>query len=450
MTFDSAALTSLLERSVPRYTSYPTAARFQKDMGGEHYDAWLAALPEAARLAVYVHVPFCERLCWFCACRTQGATSAAAVQKYVDLLCAEIARTAALLPSGARVVRVCWGGGSPTLLTAGQIEQLAGTIAGRLRLAEGCEIRVEIDPSATGEDRLAALAATGTNRASLGVQDFSLVVQQSIGRRQSLRATRATVDRLRDLGVTRWTADMLYGLPNQDVPSLAASIGHVIAMAPDRISLGGYAHVPWMAKRQHMIREESLPDVALRMRLNRVARDLLAQAGYRAIGIDHFVAPGDDLDRAGAEGRLRRDLEGYTDDVADALIGFGASAISRFPQGYVQNAVRTGAYCEKVAAGGPAGAAGFALNLEDRVRGRAIEMLMCDFAVDLAALRDAFGDFVRVLEPGCREAAAQYPDFVALDETGLRIVEEAPLMARLVARLFDGYPGPDAQLPLAI
>jgi oxygen-independent coproporphyrinogen-3 oxidase len=205
-----------------------------------------------------------------------------------------------------------------------------------------------------------------------------------------------------------------------------------------------------MAKRQHMICEESLPDVQLRIRLNRVARDMLARAGYRAIGIDHFVATDDTLARAGAEGRLRRDLEGYTDDAADALIGFGASAVSRFPQGYVQNAVRTGGYCEKVAAGGPAGAAGFALNLEDRVRGRAIEMLMCDFAIDFAALRGAFGDFVHILEPGCREAAARYPAFVVLDAAGLRIVEEAPLMARLVARLFDGYPGPDAQLPQAI
>jgi oxygen-independent coproporphyrinogen-3 oxidase len=205
-----------------------------------------------------------------------------------------------------------------------------------------------------------------------------------------------------------------------------------------------------MAKRQHMIREESLPDVQLRIRLYRVARDLLERAGYRGIGIDHFVATDDDLARAGAEGRLRRSLEGYTDDAADALIGFGASAVSRFPQGYVQNAVRTGAYCERVAAGGPAGAAGFVLNLEDRVRGRAIEMLMCDFAVDLPALRGMFGDFVRVLEPGCREAAARYPAFVALDETGLRIVDEAPLMARLIARLFDGNAGPDAQLPLAI
>jgi oxygen-independent coproporphyrinogen-3 oxidase len=450
MTSHSAALTTLLERSVPRYTSYPTVAQFRKNVGGEQYDAWLAALPETARLAVYVHVPFCERLCWFCACRTQGVTSATVVQDYVDLLRAEIARTAALLPAGARVVRIHWGGGSPALLTAGQIEKLAGTIAGRLTLAEGCEICVEIDPSATGEDRLAALVATGMTRASLGVQDFSDVVQRSIGRQQSLLATRSTVERLRDLGLTKWTADMLYGLPDQDVASLADTIRHVVAMGPDRISLGGYAHVPWMAKRQHMIREESLPDVQLRIRLNRVARDMLARAEYRAIGIDHFVATDDTLARAGAEGRLRRDLEGYTDDAADALIGFGASAVSRFPQGYVQNAVRTGGYCEKVAAGGPAGAAGFALNLEDRVRGRAIEMLMCDFAIDFAALRGAFGDFVHILEPGCREAAARYPAFVVLDAAGLRIVEEAPLMARLVARLFDGYPGPDAQLPLAI
>jgi oxygen-independent coproporphyrinogen-3 oxidase len=450
MTSHSAALTTLLERSVPRYTSYPTIARFRKDVGAEHYDAWLAALPETARLAVYVHVPFCERLCWFCACRTQGVTSVAVVQDYVDLLCSEIARTAALLPAGARVVRVHWGGGSPTVLTAGQIDQLAGTIAGRLTLAESCEICVEIDPSATPEDRLSALVAAGTNRASLGVQDFGVAVQEAIGRRQSLRATRSTVDRLRDLGLTRWTADMLYGLPNQDLPSLADTIRQVIALAPDRISLCGYAHVPWMAKRQHMIREESLPDVQLRIRLNRLGRDLLEQAGYRSIGIDHFVATDDDLARAGAEGRLRRSFEGYTDDGADALIGFGASAVSRFPQGYVQNDVRTGAYCEKIAVGGPAGAAGFALNLEDRVRGRAIEMLMCDFALDLPALRGTFGDFVRVLEPGCREAAARYPDFVALNETGLWIVDEAPLMAPLVARHLDGYAGSDAQLPLAI
>ena len=443
-------LAALLERSVPRYTSYPTVAQFQADVGRDHHDSWLAALPDTASVAVYIHVPYCERLCWFCACRTQSVTSPATVQGYVDLLCAEIARTAALLPAGARVVRIYWGGGSPTILTVRQIEQLAGTIARKLTLVEGCETCVEIDPSATPADKLEALVATGTTRASLGVQDFSAIVQRSIGRQQSLQAIRATVERLGELGLHRWTADMLYGLPNQTTLDLADTVQQLIAMAPERISLGGYAHVPWMAKRQRMIREESLPDVRLRIQLNRLARDLLQRAGYRPIGIDHFVARDDALARAAAEGRLRRSLEGYTDDATVALIGFGASAVSRFPQGYVQNAVRTGEYCEKVAAGEPAGVAGYALSLEDRVRGRAIEMLMCDFAIDLAALRDEFGDFVRILEPECREAVAQYSCHVELDESGLRIVEEAPLLARLVARVFDSQTRPNPPLPFAI
>jgi oxygen-independent coproporphyrinogen III oxidase len=450
MTSHWTTLVGLLERSVPRYTSYPTVAHFQAEVGGKLYDSWLATLPTSARLAVYVHVPYCERLCWFCAARTQGVTSAAKVQDYVDLLCAEIARTAAMLPAGARVERLYWGGGSPTLLTVGQIEQLAGAIARNLTLAEGCEFCVEVDPSATPEEKLAVLVAIGMTRASLAVQDFSVIVQQAIGRQQSLEATRATVEWLRAHGLHRWTADMLYGLPKQTLRDMADTLQNVVAMAPDRISLGSYAHVPWMAKRQRMIPEEALPDLRLRLQLNRLARDLLEGVGYRAIGIDHFVARDDTLARAAAEGRLRRSLEGYTDDAAVALIGFGASAVSRFPQGYVQNPVRTGGYCERVAAGAPAGAAGFALSLEDRVRGRAIEMLMCDFAIDLGVLRDEFGDFVRILETGCREAATRYAGHVVLDEAGLRIVEEAPLIARLVARRFDSYTGPNAQLPLAI
>jgi oxygen-independent coproporphyrinogen III oxidase len=447
---DPIALGIHLEQPVPRYASYPSPASFHTGVGGIQYDAWLKALTPGARLAVYVHIPFCERLCWYCSCRTQTIRSPALLSSYVDSLVAEIERSAALLPAGARVDRVTWGGGSPTSLTPRQIFRLAGALAGALPLAAAADLAVEVDPAFTDEARLDALAAAGMRRAVISVQDFAPKVQAAIGRSQSRQQTEATVARLRARGVSRIAVEQLYGLPLQTAGSVAAVAEAIARTAPETIRLVGYAHVPWLAKRQRMIAEESLPDLRARLGQFEAAADIYRAAGFDGVGTDTFARPETPLARAARAGRLRRGFDGYLAEPEDALLGFGAGAISRLPQGYVQNHPQTRAYEAAVAGGSAAAGQGVAMTLEDKVRARAIEMLMCGFSIDLARIRAEFGDFVALLEEGCAAAVARYGAHVSRRGDILSIERDGPVLARLVARLFDARITPAAHYGMAV
>ncbi|HET9068959.1 MAG TPA: oxygen-independent coproporphyrinogen III oxidase [Amaricoccus sp.] len=425
----------LFDSRVPRYTSYPTAPNFSPAVGAAHQADWLRALDPAVPVSVYVHIPFCERLCWFCACHTQGTKTLAPVEAYIETLEAELALLSRHLPAGVRMGRLHWGGGTPTILPPALVHRLAAAIRAAIPPAEAFEFSVEIDPTLVDRAKIAALAEEGLARASIGIQDFDPVVQQAIGRLQSLEATRATVDDLRAAGIASLNADLVYGLPHQSEARLADTVEKVLGLAPDRVAIFGYAHVPWASKRQKLIDEAALPGDHARLRLAALAADGFAAAGYRRIGIDHFARPGDGLDRAARAGRLRRNFQGYTDDVCPTLIGLGASSIARFAQGYVQNAAATAAWAGRIAAGTLAGARGHALGPEDLLRGRAIEMLLCDFRLDLAAL----GPEGEALRPEAMAVAERFGDLVALDAAGLAIRPAGVPLARIIASAFDGY-----------
>jgi oxygen-independent coproporphyrinogen-3 oxidase len=428
---------SILGQAPPRYSSYPTASAFDERVGSAAADAWLMALPRQARVALYVHIPYCESLCWFCACRTQRLASAAALDAYLAALEVEIARIGAALRPGVRIVRMDWGGGSPTVLPPRAIRRLTRHLAAHLPLDPAVEVSVEVDARLADPERYAALAAAGMTRGVIAVQDFAPVVERAIGRHQSRAQTHAAAMRLRGIGVERLAVDLVYGLPAQTIASLEETARAVAELAPEAIALTAYAHVPWMAKRQKMIDPAALPDPAARLRLFRRAAAVLAGAGFRRVGIDHFVRPGSSLDEAEREGRLRRCFQGYVADAPDAVIGLGASAISRFPQGFVQNHCQTRLYTAALEEGRAAAERGAALGLEDRVRGRAIEMLMCGLRIDTDALRAAYGDFAGLVEQGCDEAAIRFPHHVLRDAGGLAVVRDAPLAVGLVARVFD-------------
>lgn len=427
----------MFERKVPRYTSYPTATHFHGGIGSAQFDDWTRTLRAGSDIEIYLHIPFCAQICWFCACRTQGLGSGQGVAPYLMALEAEIARTGALLPRGVRVARLALGGGSPSVLDPDQIARLGAVLAANLPMDPACRLSVEIDPRHTGADRLEALAALGMRRVTFGVCDFDPDVQRAIGRQQSRGVTAACVAALRQRGVTSVGIDILYGLPRQTGTTLDETIETVLDLAPDRIALTGYAHVPWMAKRQRMISESTLPGTAARIAQFGRGRERILRAGYVACGIDHFARPSDSLAVAAMAGRLRRNFQGYTDDGVTALIGLGVSSISRFPQGYVQNTDRTRTYVARIAEGLAGAERGTALTLEDRIRGRAIEMLMCDFRIDLAALRSEFGDFVEVLDPGIAAATQVFGTDVAATDDGFAITGSGPMLARLVARHFD-------------
>ncbi len=429
----------LFDARVPRYTSYPTAPHFGDAVDAARFERWVSEITPQSTVSLYVHVPFCRRLCWFCACRTQGSPDARPVAAYVETLKAELRLIAEHLPDGVTLSRLHWGGGTPTLLTPDLMSDLAQFIAGLLPFADGAEFSVEIDPNEIDADRVASLAAAGMNRASIGVQDFDPEIQASIGRPQSFEITRDTVDLLRAAGIHSLNSDILFGLPHQTPNRIAETVQKLLSLSPDRIALYGYAHVPWMAKRQQLIPSDVLPTPQERLHLFDTARRLFVWDGYKEIGIDHFATPEDGLSIAQRAGRLRRNFQGYTDDTAEVLIGVGASAISRFPQGYAQNNAATSGYQKAIRAGEFATARGHGFTDEDRLLGRMIEMIMCDFRIDASEILDSFSIAEADLQLQLEQVAAKFEDLLTVTPAGLYIPDHARPLTRMIAQSLDAY-----------
>ena len=448
-TISQLARLGLFDARVPRYTSYPTAPHFAEAVGPADFAGWIRAIPEGAAISLYVHVPFCRQLCWFCACRTQGTTSEEPVRAYLEVLKQEIAILARHLPAGVRLARLHWGGGTPTLLSAPMITDLAGAIRAVAPFAPGAEFSVEIDPNEIDGARLDALAEAGMNRASIGVQDFDPEIQKTIGRVQGYDLTAGVAEMIRTRGVHSLNADILYGLPHQTPARITASVQKLLALAPDRVALYGYAHVPWMARRQQLIPSDALPTPEERLALFDTARRLFLWDGYREVGIDHFAKADDGLAVAARTGRLRRNFQGYTDDTAPILVGLGASSISRFPQGYAQNAPVTSQHIRAVREGGFSTRRGHVFTPEDRLRGRIIEAVMCDFRVSRDELR-AMGAGADWLAARFAACAAAFPGMVEVTPAGLAIPDRARPLARMIARSFDAYDGAGARHSAAI
>ncbi len=429
----------LFDARVPRYTSYPTAPQFAGGVTETDTRAWLRAIPQGGKVSVYVHIPFCRRLCWFCACRTQGTATADPVFAYLETLKAELELVRAELPQGVRIEHLHWGGGTPTLLQPEMITDLASAILDVAPLAEDAQFSVEIDPCEVDDARLDALAAAGMNRASIGVQDFDPAIQKTIGRPQSYEITKTAVDGLRARGIDSLNVDILYGLPNQTREKISQSVQMLLSLNPDRVALFGYAHVPWMSKRQKLIPAEHLPVPEERLELFNTARDLFLWDGFAEIGIDHFARPGDGLAEAQRDGTMHRNFQGYTEDATDTLIGLGASSISRYPQGYAQNDPATSGYQKAVRAGQLATKRGHAFSAEDHLRGRVIECLLCDFEVDLAAVAEELDREMADLRALTQGLTVAFPDMVRVIGDRVEIMPDGRPLARMIARHFDAY-----------
>ena len=428
--------------AVPRYTSYPTAPHFHEGIDNTTYRGWLGALGHRNRLSLYLHIPYCDRLCWFCACHTKHTLKYEPIAIYLEALKQEIAAVGALVSPDAVVSAVHFGGGSPTMLDPQDMQDLMDCLRRHFTFGLAPEISVEMDPNDLDDSRYDALAAIGMSRASLGVQDFDDKVQKTINRIQSFEQTRSVVDAVRARGVHSVNCDILYGLPFQTCETLKRTVDQIVSLAPDRIALFGYAHVPWMKKHQSLIPEHALPDVAERYRQMTMAGEMLRQAGYSQIGIDHFARPTDTLSQAAQAGALRRNFQGYTTDTADALIGLGASSIGRLPQGYVQNMVATGEYQRMVGEGGLAAVKGIELSQDDHLRSHVIERLMCDFSIDLSDLQHRFGKVSHSVRDQAQQFAAGDRDgVVRLDADVFAVTEVGKPFVRNIAAIFDTYLG---------
>ena len=439
-----ATIAQYAELRVPRYTSYPPAPRFAAEVDGGRYGDWLAELPKDAALSLYLHVPFCKKVCWYCACNMKLAAREDPVRAYGAVLQREIALVAGRLPGRMAVASVHWGGGTPTSMPLDALAALMTDLRAAFALAPDAEVAFELDPRTFAAEAAPALAAMGATRASLGVQEFDPKVQAAVNRIQPYDVVRATVERLRAVGIGSINFDLMYGLPFQTEETLARTVAQTAGLRPDRVALFGYAHVPWMAKNQRMVPEAALPGAAERFAQAEAAARLLVEHGYERIGLDHFALPDDAMAVAARAGTLARNFQGYTVDGADALIGLGATSISALPQGYVQNITETGAYSRAVTEGHLPVARGYALAGEDRLRRAVIERLMCDLAVDLDAVARAHGYAPGHFAPELARCGQFVEDGLARVEGSLLTVPEAGRAAlRVVASLFDQHLAPE-------
>jgi len=437
------------DKAGPRYTSYPTAPMFHEGIGADAYAETLRRVADdAAPLSLYVHIPFCNTVCYYCGCNKIATKQYARAIPYLELLCKEIDLVADTLGygpghAGREVTQLHLGGGTPTFLSNDQIRTLVGKLRERFRFADDArgEYGIEIDPRECDADTVAVLREVGFNRMSMGVQDFDPRVQQAVNRIQSREQTLNVLKQARAQGFHSINIDLMYGLPHQSVDSFDRTLDTIIEFSPDRIALFNYAHLPHMFMPQRRIDEGDLPTPLEKLHILEHSINKLLDAGYVFIGMDHFAKPDDELTIAQREGKLYRNFQGYSTMADCDLIGFGVTSIGYVGGGFFQNQKDMTAYGEAVEAGRFPVFRGYILSPEDHLRRQVIMRLMCDFALDFASFERQFGIDFRA---HFADALAQLREFAAdglieMRDDGLRVLPAGRLLIRNIAMAFDEY-----------
>lgn len=436
---DYKAVLSHYPTAVPRYTSYPTAPHFSEGIGSEVFEDLVVNLTEDEPVSIYIHIPYCDKLCWFCGCNTKHTLKYAPVARYVKSLIREIDLLGQKLDFKPKIQQIHLGGGSPSLLKSDDFIRLHHALGKVFHFMTGSEVSVEIDPSDVNDDMLSGMCAFGITRASIGVQDFHPDVQTAINRPQSFELTKDVVTSLREMGIASVNVDALYGLPRQSYARLMDTIEKCISLDPDRMALFGYAHVPWVKKHQNMILQDDLPDSNARFEHSIAASRLLVHSGYTAIGIDHFAKPNDTLAIASQTGRIHRNFQGYTTDECNTLIALGGSSIGRTKDGFYQNLVATSSYQDKIEASEIAASKGLLLSEDDKIRSHIIERIMCDFKFDFAELRK-MTEQVDTYKSIAADFIAEDPfDLAFMNDDVFEIQSDGKPFTRIIASQFDAY-----------
>ncbi len=391
-------------------------------------------------VSAYIHVPYCDKLCWFCGCHTKQVNRYEPVRQYVATLTREIAIWRTKVPVRPQLSRIHLGGGSPSLLKGVELRILKAALDATFEIARNAEVSIELDPSDITSGQVENLLAFGITRASIGVQDFDPLVQAAINRPQSYEVTAGVVAALRESGISSINIDALYGLPFQTEDRLVRTIDKVLSLKPERIAMFGYAHVPWLKAHQRLIDESALPDERERFEQAQLAGSLIVSAGYVPVGIDHFALAHDSLAVAARDGRLRRNFQGYTDDAATIMLPLGPSSIGQFADGYVQNEVATGLYTKRIESGELPLARGLLVSPSDKMRGAVIERLMCDFSFSFAEMKEQFGEDIEpLLNEAMRIPASELGELCEIVSGRFAMKAEARSLVRLVASRFDAW-----------
>lgn len=437
--------------SGPRYTSYPTADRFVEAFGEAQFRHWITKrnIGGISRpLSVYVHLPFCDTVCFYCGCNKVVTRDHGKSAKYIKSLTIELGLIDKLLGDDRRISQMHWGGGTPTFLSRDQMRMLAGSLKGVFERVEDCECSVEVDPRKIEPDTMDFLADIGFNRLSIGVQDFDPHVQKAVNRIQSETVTRSAVEQARAAGFRSVNLDLIYGLPRQTLDSFNATLDKVIALDPDRIAVYGYAHLPRLFKPQRRIAEADLPTAEARLQILTLAIGRLTGAGYLYIGMDHFARPGDELATAQRQGRLHRNFQGYSAQPYGDMIGVGVSAIGQVGPTYYQNRKTLDEYYAALDSGQLPVLRGLELSPDDLVRRAVIRALICNFRLSIESIelsylinfREYFADELAQLKRLADDGLVELqPDWIVVTPAGR-------LLVRVICMVFDRYLQEDRRL----
>lgn len=433
-----------LDRTGPRYTSYPSADRFVEAFDTQHYADWAGKRGLAGRLrplSLYFHLPFCNTLCHFCGCNKVISNDRSQSIIYVDYLIREMQMQAPLFGKRPPVMQIHWGGGTPTFLPVDQMRRLMAATRTHFDVQEDAEIGIEIDPRRVEDEQLLALGLEGFNRISVGVQDFDPVVQKAVNRIQSFEQTRHVIERARRHGALSVNVDLIYGLPHQTPTTFTRTLNQVLELDPDRLAVYSYAHLPALFKPQRLIREEQLPSPDMKLELLRLAIGRLTEAGYVYIGMDHFAKVGDDLAIAQRHGRLQRNFQGYSTHADCDLVAMGISAIGKVGPTYSQNVRDLDSYYERIDRGELPIMRGLQLSADDLLRRSVIHALMCQSALSLEAIETAhlihFEDYFAEELDELRDFERE--GLLVLDKDWLTITPKGRLLIRSICMVFDKY-----------
>lgn len=433
------ALIQKYNYSGPRYTSYPTALEFSEGFGEAAFLQAVARYPERP-LSLYVHIPFCHKLCYFCGCNKIVTRQTHKADRYLDALEQEVAHRAPLF-KGRHVSQMHWGGGTPTYLSKAQISRLMGLLRTHFDFNDDAELSIEVDPREIELDVLDHLRNEGLTRLSMGVQDFNKEVQRLVNREQDEEFIFALIKRARELGFTSTNIDLIYGLPKQTPESFAFTLKRVAELSPDRLSVFNYAHLPTLFAAQRKIKDADLPDAQQKLDILQETIGSLTAAGYQFIGMDHFARPDDELAIAQREGKLHRNFQGYTTQGDTDLLGMGVSAISMLGDCYAQNQKELKAYYQQVDDRGDALWRGLALTRDDCIRRDVIKWLICNFQLKFADVErlwdlnfaEYFAEDLKLLAPLAKDG------LVDVDEHRIQVTPKGRLLIRNICMCFDIY-----------
>jgi len=427
----------------PRYTSYPTAPMFTTDFTADDFRNEVVATNEDndRPLSLYLHFPFCAKLCYFCGCTMRVTHDRKLISQYNDYIKRELDIIAPRVSRNRKVVQMHWGGGTPSYLLPEEIREIGDYIKERFTFDQDIEASVEIDPRNMVRDHIEAFADAGFNRTSFGVQDFNLQVQQAINRVQSEEITRQVVIWAREFGFQSINLDLIYGLPYQTLDTFAETVDKVVDISPERIAVFNYAHVPWLKKHQAVMNQDAMPSPDQRLAILEMTSKKLADAGYEYIGMDHFAKPTDELAIAQKEGTLYRNFQGYSTKAGADLYAFGMSAISQFENIYAQNNKDFKEYYAAVDAGRPATRVGYRMTADDHIRKEVIMQLMCDLELDKRQIEKKFGinfeEYFRHDIPKLDQFIGE--GLLTNDADKIRVLGSGILIIRNIAMCFDAY-----------